>query len=141
MKIPNAANARQSQGNGTDEKAGPGVYLMEVRKVREKNGRLLLLWEVAAGESKGAIAWDGYSLDNPKACGILISRLEAIGVEIDDNGFFDEGTVAGKFAEVQLIQNGEYINVKSVKPLDKAMLDQLSLPGIDPTTDADDVPF
>lgn len=141
MRIPNSQKAREST-SGTDAKAGPGTYLMEVRKVREKNGRLLLLWEVAAGESKGAIAWDGYSLDNPKACGILISRLETIGVEIDENGFFDESTVAGKFAEVQLIQNGEYINVKSVKALDKATLDQMALPGIDAQKEDDeDVPF
>lgn len=140
MRIPNAQKARETQ-TGNSANAAPGTYLMKVQKIREKNGRLLLLWEVTNGASKGAIAWDGYALDNPKACGILMSRLELLGVEIDENGFFDESSAVGKIGEVTLIQNGDFVNVKSVKALDKATLGQLSMPGLEEPEQDDEVPF
>lgn len=135
MRIPNAAGARAA---GTDEPASPGTYIMRIKRIREKNGRLLLLWEVATGPSKGSIAWDGYSLDNPKACGLLIRRLEAMGVDVDDNGFFDESSATGKIAEVQLVQNGTFINVKTVAAADPSVLPATESAA---ASDDDEVPF
>lgn len=116
IRIKDPDQARKAAG-GNQRKAPPGVYVMEIIRVKEKRGRFLMMLEVAVGPEQGSVCFDSYDLSHPVGGGILIRRLEALGVTIDADGAFDEADVEGCFAEVELIENNGYVNVKTMKPI------------------------
>lgn len=128
MKIAGAEEARKAVG-GTPPT--PGTHIMRVDSYglsRSKN-RYVIRWEVVLGSQRGCMVQDGYSLDTKMGRGILIQRLERLGVKVARDGEFDESELDKVVAEVMVIDKDGFTNVKGVdrSRITQDVLDRIAL--------------
>ncbi len=127
MKIPGAEEARKAVG-GTPPPAG--TYIMRVDRCGMSRGkpRYVIGWEVALGPHRGCMVTDGYSMDTKMGRGILIQRLERLGVTVSRDGEFDEEQLGRVVAEVLVIEKDGFTNVKGVdvSRIDQDVLDRIA---------------
>lgn len=122
VKLPNAEKGRKAAGGS---KPTPGVHIMRVVDAGERKGRYTIKWEVVLGEQRGCQLTDGYGLDSHMGVGILIQRLERLGVKVSRAGEFDEAELLNVVAEVNVVEKDGYLNVKGLAPVGQDVLDRV----------------
>lgn len=128
MQIPNAQKARDAAAGGEKTPAGRHLMLATKTYTNRKNGRWSIVWTVADRTSEyfGTSCWDGYDPSNLVSAGILIRRLETIGVEVSNTGEFAEDDVKGLYAYVTIVEKGEFLNVSKVEAPSRETLEKLA---------------
>lgn len=146
VTLPNAEKGRKAVGGS---KPTPGVYfarIVEAGKSR-KGDRYLIKWEVVLGEQRGCQLTDGYGLDSTMGVGILIQRIERLGVAVSKKGAFDEDELVNRIAEINVVEKDGYLNVKGLAPVSQDVLDRVKTAdeseaaGTGDASDDEDVPF
>jgi len=145
VTLPNAEKGRKAAGGS---KPTPGVHIMRVVSagMNRAGSRYMIKWEVALGEQRGCQLTDGYGLDSHMGVGILIQRLERLGVKVSKAGEFDETELLNVVAEVNVVEKDGYLNVKGLAPVGQDVLDKVKAADEaeatgDPAADDEDVPF
>lgn len=122
VTLPNAEKGRKAAGGS---KPTPGVHIARIVAAGRNKNRYVIKWEVVLGEQRGCQVSDGYGLDSHMGVGILIQRLERLGVAVSKQGAFDEDLLENIVAEINVVEKDGYLNVKGLAPVGQDVLDRV----------------